>query len=741
MLIQNASWPGVVLVETCEYVAQHGITPGRAILTTYPQTARPLEFGDLVFTDGLRTFTLYDCKVDKVDATRGPQGDTYTIEIVDRRWRWAFGGVSGNYNQKDDRGKLVPWSIRSPQELAAICLKEMGERNPVVILPPGLPRAAGANLDKYLKVGQNFPQTLTNPECVWDHTVPAQALARLVENWGCRIIYQPVKDRVLITPLGKGSRFPNLPSELIAANVEQTAAPKYVACFSTDPILFQIRFFLEAVGREWDHSYLPIDELSYAPIDIKKVQKSQIVRYFSSTGLGLLVNLEWVDKAGDTHARTVFVSQGDGGGTDAGKLDVARARFLGFPDVAAAFVLERFSGPEALRFTSRVVNQPFSLQVFDPDGNATWCGVVLLQKGGNGLKGTWNNCPPPFENVQATDRLSFTEAQGLAQDSVLRCFRIVNKDLHAKEKGVKGRPITLPIVGKIKRRQQFVLTDTKVDQVAPAPRIPGAANKGGAAGVNLPGVIPGGGVLPEFYNGYSRGQGATVTGSIWKNLSGTTVNYWLAPGATENTDPTERVFVDFGVDAKEQLIKFNSPVFKYAPGAGGGAYLEVPELILETGVYVLGDETNQFVKWEQFLRILNGTGPTEWFPREDMKVGVALRYDGEGRVVKTDYDGVQDANQRAGYYMRGIGTKYQIKGGEIRQFIGIVPHDLDGYCQQISASIGGGGPTTRLGGNTEFYPSIATYPARRRAENLPPDKSAALANQAERQWYDEKRAQ
>lgn len=731
-ILQSAIWPGVIAVESCEYICSHGITPGRATIVTYPQTAAPLEFGTLAFSDGTRSVAIRDCKLESIKSSLTSQGTSFTLEIVDRRWRWQYGGISGNYNQKDENGKLVPYTIRSPQELAALLLAEMGETNPFVILPPGLPKQAGADLNRYLRLGQNYPQTLTNPEQVWDHTNPAQALARLCERWGCRVVYQPVMDRVLITPLGVGRAFPNVPCEVISPNVSAPPAPAYVAAFSEEPVRYQIRFQTEAVGREWDGSYLPIDQLSYAPAsNTNAKQISEVYELLSGTGFALGVRLSWTSPFTGNDLSQLYPASS--GGTTLNKLDSIAAQINADSDANKVVVAVRTT-PTVLRITAIGKNSTFGVDSsVNPDGSAQWANTRLISGGGDS-KNTWaNSYPPLFQGVQATDRLSILDAQQLAQDSVLKCFRITIID------PATGFPFVLPLAGGIARRQQFVLQDTKVDQVVPSPRIAGAINKANPAGALVPGVIPGGGVLPEFYNGYSRAQKATAAGSVWKMLAATSVFYWIDPAAKkadENTGANDRVWIDFEVNAKEQLFKFSSAVYRYNKGAANMAYIEVPKLTFETSAYVLDGITNQFIKWEEQLRILNGTGPTEWTQLDDMKVGIIWRYQpGSNKFLSQTIDGGQDATQRAGYYLRGIGTKYQIKGGEIRRAIGIYPFDPDGYCQQVSYSVGSGATTT-FSGNTEFDAWTTPYPARRRPENLPPNQSAALANLAERRGWD-----
>lgn len=738
---QSVFWPGVAACDSCEYTNSHGITPGRAILITYPSFADPDEFGDLAFTDGKNAVAIVDCKVEKMTTQySNSSGVSYILEIVDRRWRWATGQITGHYNQKDSNGKLVPWTIRSPKELAQLCLDAMGENNPYVNLPNGLGKAAGANVEKYLRLGENYPQTLTNPEVVWDHTNPAQALVRLIEPFGCRLIYQHVFDRIVITTLGTGLPFGSLPAESLAPNIDAPPAPAALAAFSVDPVKIQCRFLLQAVGKEWDGSYVPINQLSYAPsMTTGENMVVAIEETGDGTGKALYVSIYF--KLQDGSQSSVSVSSLTTG-TNASKYSAIAAALNADPGFAKVMRAMAFATGVNIRYN---IKGTFSIQVLDPATGAAsdWVKVTIITPGGEKVN-TWASCLPPlWGGIQATDRLSVQEARGLADESVFRCYRILNRDPHDINTPYDkpGRPLKLPWYGLIKRRQQIVLQDTKVEQVVPAPRIPGAINKGNSGGIKNGKIIPNGGVLPEFYNGYSRAQSATVTGSVWKKMGSSTVLYWIDPDKPgENTDEKERVFVGFTIDAVEQFVKFNGPVWHYRPGVGSAAYADEPKLTLETGVYVLDANNNQFVKWEQYLKLPNGAGPIEWFPLEDMKVGIIGKYGMQNVAAGFDYDGVQDANQRAGFYLRGQATKYQLKAGDIRQLIGIYPFDPDGYCQQVTLKVGPGGPTTILSGNTEYHPFIPPYPARRRPENLPADKTNEIANKAERLSWDANRA-
>lgn len=735
--IQSASWPGVVAVAGCTYVCSHGITPGRAVLTTFPQTARPAAFGDLVFTDGPRTVRIPNCKVETLTVQAGADGQTFTLEIVDERWQWQrFGGLSGVYNQKDNRGKLVPWTIRSPRELAAICLSAMGVRGGRLELPQGLTFAVNKVLERRLALGENFPQTLTNPEVVWNRTPPGEALAQLADTYGARVVYQPLSRAVSVLLPGTGKPLPAGPVETQGGALNGSTAPAFVGVTGA-PTKIQARFALEPVGEEWDGSIVPINLLSYSPpTGAKQNQISRLFRYTSLTDSPIVAVLEFTDpKTGERVLRAIRSAQpGDN------RLDVVKAGMLRDPAVAANFTLDRVTVGEDSLYFKAASHFPFTLRVSaayapsEPGYEELSYLAQMTRAATNPLLGSWaRSVPPRFPTVQPTERLSFVEAQQKAIKSVFKWFRIVNREPSEVGKLDKpGKPITLPLFGPLVRRQQVILQNSKVEQVKPKPRVPGAIDKNNPLAAANPG-IPGQGVLPEFYNGYSRDQANTVTGSVWRGVGSVnwTAAVMFAPGNSFNTDPGDKVFADFTVNPEEQLVMFSEPVWRFVD-AGGFPETWAPELILEAGCFVLDATTGAPLRYEETLRVPGGVAPTEWVYREDVTVGVYGVYDEKNRLEGWNFDGAADAKGRAGYYLRGAAARYKLTGSDTRTYPAIVVHEPDGYTQQITWSVGGGA-TTVISANTEHNPAVPTYPARRRAENLPPDKAAAAVNMVERE--------
>jgi hypothetical protein len=724
---QSASWPGVLAVESCVGTISHGIAPAVFVLTTYPQTAAPAEFGNLVITDGFRSVVLRDCKADVARGRYGPDGQTYILTILDRRWKWQGGEISGRYNQVDQRGKLVPWSIRSPAELAKLCLEKMGERNYSINLPQGLPASAGQQVERLLRPGENFPQSLANPPVVWDRTNPAAALARMCEEYGCRVIYQPNLDRTLIAPLGEGQSLPDGPCEMIAPSLDSPETPVAVAVAGA-PIKWQWRFILEPVGREWDGTYLPINQLSYAPDAESQVQISKAA--FTGTGSPTLT-IRVILNPEQPNEIVASFRESAPSGTVAQKVARLATRINANPDVAK--ILVATSDATSVTLKGRKVGEAFWVEVQSDDITPPdkWAGEAIQLAGPPGKK-SWRSCMPPnFGNVKETDRLSYTESVKLARESVFRCFRIRYGD-----PGTGKGPVILPGRDKpVIRRQQFLLQQTKVEQVVPAPRKFGGRDRDTAPNGD-PRNDPlarevFGGILPDFYNGYSRDQEATVTGSVSRQLGSV---FW-DPNGDLNTDQSDRVYVSFTIDPIEQMVVFSDYVYRYWPVAGKSLRIQEPYLVLETGTYLTDDTTNELVRFDQVMP-LGGRGPVEWAIREDIAVGVIPTFDSKNRVTKFDLDGEEDAKKRAKFYLDGMARKYRLEGGDSRQYIGIYPIDPDGRIQQVTWSVGQGGASTQASENSEHSDVIPTYPSRRRAENLPPDRAAAQANMLERRFLE-----
>lgn len=783
---QYAQWPGVPRCDSLTYTCSHGPNPGSAMFSTYAEDGErlfPSEFGDLLIGDGHREWVLRDCKVNEVSGARDSAGETITLRILDRRWRFltAWGGLGkcrGRYNRVDARGKLVPWSIRSPAELAELLFQEMGETGYVIDLPPGVVRKEGADLNRYLVLGENFRRTTTNPLQQWDFDPPVLRLAELADYFGCRLVFQPVANRFLVTPLGKGQTLPEAPYELVVPNLRSPARPKSVS-LACAPVRIQHRFVLEPVAEEWDGSHVPIDLVSYAPKgDVAGQNQVTTVSAGSFGWFPTYLTIAWTDAGGQPHQVTIAVT--DSGLTVLAGLAAIAAAINAHPELAGIVTA---TASTTLVITGANPALSFTTTVAQIGGDTPLTAAVTSAAQGFSL--SWRSCPPPhFRQVRATDRLAHMESVSLAKSSVFRRFRVVKRDAGASQSYVAHNvpgSLTLPWFGDVKRIQQITLQPSKVEQVIPQPRIAGGVNVGNPVGINDP-AAPGG-ILPEFYNGRSRDQAATVRGSVWRMLPGGQV-LWNPTNDPEriNTLPTDRVWVDFTIrmtDTGDQLIEFSDYVYA-VNFTGDISYVRYPYLVLETACLVTDEETDQIVRWvvsrdltpdpKDLPTVGNGEfvanafrppppppkppkpddprpkpyvkpdepprdprfGLTEWHVQEDLQIGIIGKYDANNKLTGWEYapGDLEFVTEAARYYLDGYARKHVLTGGETRKYIGIYPIDPDGLRQQVTWTIGSQADTI-ASTNTEHSTVVLPYPQRRRQELLPPDSAARFANRAE----------
>lgn len=330
----DCAYPGVANVRSFSYVTSLGISPGVIDLACHPLSA-PAGSGAVAFgvTDGTttRVVTLPDCRLASPSLGFSATDVVLRLQLYDRRWRWAEGfPAHGHFNQQDDHRKLVPWSVRSPFQIAVMLLTHMGEPAPpggwqtAVDLPGGLAHPTDLPLgvppphptldlvidpaDDYLKAGTDYTRSRTNPVTVWTATPAAVALAQYVEQWGRAVCLDPLTNAVSIVRLGTGTPLPAGRRLNSSPSVSLEAVPASVTAVGA-PTRFQRRFRFRAVGREWDGSWAPLDRLSYAPV-LPPPQKMRVLcrpntaanPYDSGENYVLVVNGVRFTAAGGTHS-------------------------------------------------------------------------------------------------------------------------------------------------------------------------------------------------------------------------------------------------------------------------------------------------------------------------------------------------------------------------------------------------------------------------------------------------------
>lgn len=243
--VASASFDGIPPenVVGCSFTFNaHGTLPSVCALDILPQPALNVLDGTLRLSYGATQLAFPDCRIDAHQLERDDTGQIYRVWIWDRRWRWQFGQISGDYNRNRDDAERLLTSGKTPQQLAELCFAAMLE--PLFDVSD-LPNVA-------------------RPRVQWDLANPAQALADLCESLGCRIVLgtdnvprirragigQPLPINDLLIDSSGGTNAAELPDRIVVA---------------TAPLRYQLDLPLEAIAQETDGTWKLVDDVSYKP--------------------------------------------------------------------------------------------------------------------------------------------------------------------------------------------------------------------------------------------------------------------------------------------------------------------------------------------------------------------------------------------------------------------------------------------------------------------------------------------
>lgn len=235
------TFPGLTTGEAVSFYGElgNGIRPGRFVIKC-DREAAVATHGTLTFGDGeLGTVTVPGCKR---TAARW-SGTTYVIEIEDRRWRWEYGAVFGDYNEPIDDSESVRRST-SPATLAALLWAEMNE---TALTTTNLPTGA-------------------RPRADWYADNPASELENLLATIGC-VLSPQLDGSWACYQIGQGSLYTAtsyLMSNSFAQDIADYPDQAAVICGASR---YEVVFELEAVGEGQYGQLEPIDDLEYVPED------------------------------------------------------------------------------------------------------------------------------------------------------------------------------------------------------------------------------------------------------------------------------------------------------------------------------------------------------------------------------------------------------------------------------------------------------------------------------------------
>jgi hypothetical protein len=219
-----------------------GIVPNAIMLECVPQVTTLPTIGALTVGHGLNSVTMPDVKVDWAALRLSTGGHVMTVRLLDRRWRWRFGVISGRYNIRLADGTIDPATQKTPQQLAALLFEAMGEVGYDVTLLPN---------DSY-------------PETDWSYDVPAIWLHQLCTDRGCDIALT-LANTAMIVRLGEGGALPfttDIQTPSLTLDPPEGPDLLYAVCGENQ---YESLLKLSAVGLDTDGSVKSIAALSYNP--------------------------------------------------------------------------------------------------------------------------------------------------------------------------------------------------------------------------------------------------------------------------------------------------------------------------------------------------------------------------------------------------------------------------------------------------------------------------------------------
>lgn len=241
--LSYVSWRGIERHMEVQATITHGLEPARITINIPPDPDISLG-GTLSIRQGNVSVNFLDCRADLVDVYKNEDGlEMWTVTILDRRWKWKFGQISGYYNVRVDK-TIRKGTEKNIKQLMKLCLEAMGEKHYDLSTVPA---------DVF-------------PEIEWDYVLPAEALSQLADLIGFRVVFQIRRNRVAILKAGVGRSLAQKDATAYSATYDPPELPTSIV-FVGGRTLWEFDLPLVAVVEETDHSIKPLNDpsVSYHP--------------------------------------------------------------------------------------------------------------------------------------------------------------------------------------------------------------------------------------------------------------------------------------------------------------------------------------------------------------------------------------------------------------------------------------------------------------------------------------------
>lgn len=242
----NFGWvtfPGIDRIEDCSFTDQSGPGPAKATMTIHPQDGVPQLIGDLVWNYNDNQIVIRNMIIDSATFVRNSGGKIVQLTLLDERWAWKYGQITGRYNIRLPNNFVDPAHEKTPKQLATLCFAAMGVTNfNVSVLPDN-----------------------ARPEIDWQAANPAESLAQMCDDLGCRIVPKRSTGSWNICVTGEGANLrDDLPYQDAGTGIDPKERPDFIQVI-TDNLAIQCALKLEPCGRDLDQSWRHARMLSYTP--------------------------------------------------------------------------------------------------------------------------------------------------------------------------------------------------------------------------------------------------------------------------------------------------------------------------------------------------------------------------------------------------------------------------------------------------------------------------------------------
>jgi hypothetical protein len=221
-----------------------GVSPSSARIFLDPPPVLSQAVGTLRFSDSGRNIDLMDAALapQTLRLWKGRDAMIWSVQVMDRRWKWRYPRISGEYNRRGCDGRVVESTRMTLRKLLETLLEALGEPDAVL---DGIP--AGIF-----------------PEVHWDAVRADLELGLLCERHGL-VPWLGLDNRAHVAVLGAGKGLTDSVDDIIPRfKYQQAVLPANIEV-QGGPKLFQREIPLRAVGLDADGIVKPIDDLSYAP--------------------------------------------------------------------------------------------------------------------------------------------------------------------------------------------------------------------------------------------------------------------------------------------------------------------------------------------------------------------------------------------------------------------------------------------------------------------------------------------